>query len=163
MATPPSWSVTVAGVTKVTTNRSLTFLELNGTYVYSIGAPSGYTLVSSSPASPVTVDGANVTVEVVFGVVAAPAELRVTFEESGLPYGTLWCVTLNGTVCSTGLTIVFPGLAPGTYGFNVSAVPGYSASPTAGSLTLSHRDLTVAVRFSSTAHHHCMEPFAGSP
>ncbi len=151
----PSWSVTVNGVTRSTNNTSVTFVEPNGLYNYTIDAPSGYRVSSSTPASPVTIAGANVTVSVTFSRCGEARELSITFQEQGLPSGTTWCVTLNATECSSGGEIEFPDLAPGTYAFNVSAVSGYSAQPSSGTVELSERSVTVTIRFSSSSHH-CM-------
>ena len=150
----PSWSVTVEGVTKSTTNTSLSFSEPNGTFSYTVDAPSGYVVAASVPASPVTIDGANVTVAVTFSRCTTSVALSITFEESGLPRWTTWCVTLNVTACSSGEEIVFSGLSPGSYGFNVSPVKGYTAHPEVGTVRLSTYSVTVNVRFWSAGHHH---------
>ena len=151
----PFWSVTVDGVTRTTNNTSLTFVEPNGVYAYTIDAPSGYQVASSTPSSPVTVAGANVTVEVTFSRCSSTTELSLTFDEQGLPRGTRWCVTVNDTECGTGSQIVFSGLSPGSYAFNVSAVSGYTARPGSGTADLTDRSVTVTIRFSSNGSHHC--------
>jgi YVTN family beta-propeller protein len=151
-STLPAWSVTVDGLTKTTNTTSITFTEPNGTYVYTIGAPSGYTVKSSVPASPVTIAGSDVTVEVTFTKCAEAQLFTITFDEQGLPTGTTWCVTVNTTECSSGAQIVFSDVAPGSYGFNVSAVAGYTAQPAAGTVTVSHQSVTVTIRFSTTTH-----------
>ena len=153
-ASTPSWSVTVEGVTKSTTNSSLTFSEPNGTFNYTVDAPAGYVVTSSVPPSPVTIDGANATVAVTFSRCTTTAPLSITFEESGLPRWTTWCVTLNVTACASGQEIVFSGLSPGNYAFNVSPVKGYTAHPEVGAVRLSTYSVTVDVRFSPTGHHH---------
>jgi thermopsin len=59
---------------------------------------------------------------------------RVTFTESGLPSGTTWSVTLNGTtMSSTTSTVSF--LDPnGAYGYSVGGVAGFTASPSSGAV-----------------------------
>jgi len=147
---PPAWSVTVGNVTRSTTNTSVAFSEPSGTYTYSVDAPSGYVVNLTVPASPVTITDANVTVNVTFQAANASRPVSITFEEDGLPKGTTWCVTLNTTVCSSGRSIVFTDLSPGSYGFNVSAVSGYTAHPSSGSVRLSHRSVTVTVKFTAS-------------
>jgi YVTN family beta-propeller protein len=154
-STALTWGVTVDGVTKTTTSSSLAFSEPDGTYSYAVLAPAGYTVTSSVPSSPVTVEGANLTVNVTFATTSAPVVLSVSFHEYGLRYGTVWCVTLAVTECSSGRTIVFSGLSSGTYAFNVSAVRGYTARPSEGSVTLTTHDLTVDVKFTSTTRPTC--------
>lgn len=152
-----SWNVTFDGVTKTTNNTSVSFTVPNGTYDYTVGPPSGYNLTSSVPASPVTVDGANLTVNVTFAAIVPPAIYSITFVEQGLPNGTSWCVTANNsTECASGTEIVFSDLGPGTYGFNVSQVSGYTAQPSSGRVTISDANVTVEVKFSPSGHHHCM-------
>lgn len=59
---------------------------------------------------------------------------NVTFNEVGLPGGTPWCVTLNGTeTCSETSSLRFFEYAS-TYPFVVRAVPGFTASPGSGNL-----------------------------
>jgi YVTN family beta-propeller protein len=151
----PAWSVRVNNVTKTTTNSSIVFSETNGTYNYTVYPPSGYTVTSSVPPSPVTIDGGNLTVNVTFVRSSPPHPLSITLQEWGLHRGTVWCVTVNVTRCSSDEEIVFPGLSPGTYAFNVSALTGYTAQPSSGSITLTDRSVTVQVRFFSTGHHSC--------
>jgi len=150
----PAWNVTVNGLTESTTNNSLTFWEPNGTYNYTVGTPSGYNLTSAVPSSPVTIAGAGLTVNLTFSPTGPAKEFSVTFEETGLPNGTTWCVTLGVLECSAGAEIVFSGLAPGSYAFNVSAVGGYTPSPGYGTVRLSYQNVTVQVRFST--QHSCM-------
>mgnify|MGYP001772731565 CR=1 FL=1 len=71
----------------------------------------------------------------------------VTFNETGLPPGTSWSVTLNGTTrSSTSSTITFV-VPPGVYYYNVSPVPGYYATPSAGSIDVNGSNVTVHVTF----------------
>ena len=150
-SSPPTnltWSVTVGNVTKSTSGTSISFTETNGVYAYTIGTPSGFAVTSSVPASPVTIEGANLTVNVTFSPI-----LSITFQESGLARGTTWCVTLvNTTECSTSSQVVFGGLTSGTYGFSVGSVSGYTVRPASGSVTLMSQSATVQVTFSSTSH-----------
>ena len=66
-----------------------------------------------------------------------PPSYSVTFEETGLPTGTQWSVTFNGSnSVSTGTSIAFS--APnGTFNFTVPHLVGLYPSPATGSLTVS--------------------------
>lgn len=150
----PAWSVTVEGVTKTTTNTSVSFSEPNGTYAYTVDAPSGYSVTSSVPPSPVTIQGSDLQVNVTFGPTSPSQSLSITFEEEGLSYGTVWCVTISASECSSVGEMVFSGLSPGTYAFSVSPVAGYSAHPAAGTVSLSNRNATVIIQFSSSGRQH---------
>ncbi|MFZ3355289.1 MAG: hypothetical protein WA549_00860 [Thermoplasmata archaeon] len=67
----------------------------------------------------------------------------VTFNENGLSGGT-WSVTFNGSAGSNnaGSSIQFEAVN-GSYGYTVTAVPGYTASPSSGSVTVNGADVTV--------------------
>lgn len=137
-------------------NSTINFSRTNGTYSYSIGP----VLTSSGVYAPVpargnvTVDGASVTVQVVFSPLVF---YNVTFAETGLPSGTFWSVGLhaggfswpqwNG---STGGNVNFT-VANGTYHFRVLPVwtEGgiYVAAPETGNVTVDGANVVVAVTF----------------
>jgi hypothetical protein len=149
LATGTSWSVTLNGVTTPSTTTSLSFVEPNGTYGYTIGSVSGYH--SDIALGSAVVAGANVSVTLVFTAVT-PVTFSVTFTESGLSTGTSWTVTLAGAPKSgqAGGDIVFSGLANDSYAYTVSAVSGYTSSPTSSSVTVDGNSPTVAVTFTAT-------------
>ncbi len=157
----PTWGVTLANSTQSTSGSSIVFEEKNGTYNYSILPPPGYTVLSATPSSPVTLNGANITVSVTFGKVQI---LSITFKEEGLAPGTTWCVTLGSILCTSGRSIEFANVTPGTYSYTVSPVTGYTINHAAGSVTVTTRSVTVFVQFESNRHGGdggCMGP-AGS-
>lgn len=79
-----------------------------------------------------------------------PGELPVVFTETGLPTGTPWSVTFNGTSMSSDAeSITFTAL-DGTYSYSVPSVVTYSASPNSGSVTLAGTEAQVAVPFSTS-------------
>ncbi|MFY9717422.1 MAG: YncE family protein [Thermoplasmata archaeon] len=165
-----AWSVTVGNTTRSSTTDSIQFAEPNGTYTYTVSGPNGFSVTSETPASPVTIAGAAVTVSVTFGKGSpTPTTFTLTFHESGLPGGTIWCVNVGSSYCSSSGDIVISGLSSGTYMFTVTPVTGYSASPSSGTVTISHHDQDVRIRFSSQGSgHHCgggggWEPAATPP
>ena len=146
-----SWSVTLSGSTLSSTTNTIAFTEPNGTYTYTVGAVAGYT---SSPSSgPVTVKGANVTQPITFTKSSTgPAHYTVTFIESGLPRGTSWSVTFNGTMgTSNTSSLVFSNVLNNTtgYPFTVGTVSGYSANPTSGSVVVNGANVTKAITFTA--------------
>lgn len=64
LPTGTSWSVALAGVTRISSTSSLSFAEANGTYPFTVGPMGGYT--SSPDRGNVTVSGLDVTVAVTF-------------------------------------------------------------------------------------------------
>jgi len=74
----------------------------------------------------------------------------VTFLENGLPGGTTWSITINGStfpISTQARMIVLPN---GTYPYEVGNVSGYSASPSTGFLTLDGVQAEVTINFTST-------------
>ncbi|MGI0128631.1 MAG: PQQ-binding-like beta-propeller repeat protein, partial [Thermoplasmata archaeon] len=142
-----SWTVTLGGSPNSTAAPgNNTFLEPNGTYSYSIATISGY---EATPASgSVMVSGANVTVSISYSVVVTYV---VTFNETGLPPGTLWAVTLAGSTNTTAA----PGNntfdePDGSYSCSVGAISGYEAAPCPASVVVAGVDLTVEIQFTPT-------------
>ncbi len=81
--------------------------------------------------------------------VIPPTTYSLTFTESGLPDGTGWSVTFNGsTESSTSSSIAFTE-ANGTYSFSVGAVAGYTVSPGSGSLTVEGAALSEPITYTA--------------
>ena len=152
LPTGANWSVTVAGKTASSTGSSTTFVEKNGSYNYTVTAPTGYTASPSSGG--VTVAGKAVSESVTFTKSQPPpvyGKYSVTFTESGLPSGASWSVTLNGsTQSSTAATITFSE-ANGSYSFTVGTVSGYTASPPSGTVKVNGASTGQAVTFTSSS------------
>jgi hypothetical protein len=139
-----SWSATLNGAQHTSTTTATTFSEPNGTYPYTLGTVTGYIAVTNSGA--VTVDGAPVSEPVTFTKTTTSIYV-VTFMESGLPSGTSWSVTLNGTThTSTTGAVTFTG-ANGSYAYSIGVVTGYVPNPSNGTLTVSGAPLSIAVPF----------------
>jgi hypothetical protein len=95
------------------------------------------------------VDGAPVTEPT---LVYSQVMYAVVPSESGLPTGTSWSVTLNGTMeGSTNSTITFAE-PNGTYAYVVGAVAGYTASPASGSATVNGGAIGVNVTFTQVTY-----------
>lgn len=62
-------------------------------------------------------------------------DTAVYFNEVGLPSGTTWSVTLNGTSASTSNTWMILDAGAGASTFTVGTVTGYSSNPTTGTVT----------------------------
>ena len=87
---------------------------------------------------------------------AASAPSTVTFASTGLPNGTTWGVTFgtthqNNTTANGAGTISFSA-QPGTYPYTVSGAPGFSASPSGGSLTVTGSDAVVNITWTARAY-----------
>jgi len=102
---------------------------------------NGYIYVANSNSNTVSVISTSLQVTKIYAV---------TFMESGLPLGRFWSVTLNGAIYnSTTDTKIF--LVPnGTYSYTIGSVPGYSASPSFGNITVNGANVTQAITFRPT-------------
>jgi hypothetical protein len=143
------WTLNVTGnATNVTTNgSSITRSLINGSYQFRANSTLGGYFAASGQFG---VDGAPRVVFVEF----FPAVYVVTFNETGLPAGSLWGVQiLNGPYLSTmgdNLTWSAPNA---TYNFTVlSAVTGWSASPLMGQVIVDGGPAQVSVSFSEVSY-----------
>jgi thermopsin len=105
--------------------------------------PSGYAAVESS----IRVGGDYVPLRL--GFTGASASL--TFQETGLPSGTSWTVTLDGSIVNSSTTSVltFADLVAGTYTYSFGAVAGFTV-PSPGQISLT-TTATINVTFSRPA------------
>ena len=134
-----------------TTTAPLVFLPAwalpTETIAWGVHPTSGYVPTPASGNVPWT--GANVTVTIQFALV-------VTFVATGLPAGTQWSVTFNGTemfAASNGTSATISILVPdGKYTYRVAAVPSYDqSSPASGSVTVAGANDTLTFAYKSTA------------
>lgn len=101
-------------------------------------AVNGYVYVADANSSEVSVIGTS----------PAPP-YAVEFTESGLPTGTNWSVTLEGTLGYSEDTVITFSEPNGTYTYTVGALAGYIVSPMSGSVTVDgFPPFPVAVTFS---------------
>jgi len=150
-----TWDVTLGGVTNQSLTPQVGFVELNGSYAYSIGAVAGYTVNVSS--GNVMVIGAAVIVDVGFTPISTSSDFPVTFNETGLPTGIQWEVSLTPTVPGGSSSAAAPTpnvmqVPNGTYAFSVTPVAGYSAAPSSGSLTVAGLPLYQTIVFTAGAN-----------
>jgi len=93
--------------------------------------------------------GSNVNQVITFTPVT-PTLYTITFEESGLPSGTSWSVTLNNvTETSTNSTITFHE-PYGIYSYSISLPSGYKTLSSTGSIKTTQPSLIIPITVSST-------------
>ena len=144
-----SWSVTVNGSTISSTTNTISFTAANGTYPYSIGSVSGYTLSVSS--GNIAVSGKNITQNIIFTPVKIISKYTVTFNETGLSSGTSWTVTFNGSVLSSTTNTISFTVANGTHSYSIGSVSGYTLSVSSGNVTVNGKDVTQNITFTSSS------------
>ncbi len=137
------------------TNSSIAFELLDGTYGFSVGNVSNNsTVYVPAPANgTVTVNGTNLTVPISFSRVVL---YNLTFTETGLANGTFWSVGVSGNesgflwngTTNSSVSFLLPN---GTYNFTVYNATNCSEtllpSPTTGIVTMSGANVTVPVAF----------------
>lgn len=147
LAAGTNWQVTLNGTTLPSSTSAIVFEEANGSYPFSIPAVTGY---APSPASgSVTVDGSAQGQGIAFSAVASSYTL--SFVESGLTAGTQWTVQVGTSIQSSTTAWVNFTEAPGTYGYEIGAIAGFTSSPTSGSTTVLDSNTTVPVAFTKLA------------
>ena len=143
-----AWSVTLNGVPGTSTATSIAFTVANGAYPFVVGSVSNYVAAPSS--GTLTVNGAPAAETIAFTPGTA-STFAVTFTESGLVSGTSWSVTLNGVQKSGGGATLQFTEPTGTYAYTVGPSFGFSATPSAGSVTVNAAAVSTAIAFASTS------------
>ncbi len=122
----PSGTVYTVSIGAVSSgNPTAQFTEPNGTYYFTISGVqyNGSTYVPSPNSGKVVVSGGNQEVAISF----TSKTYKVVFTESGLAPGTLWGVSLSGkNQTSSGTSITFSSIIPGTYAYTATA-SGYAS------------------------------------
>ena len=137
------WSVSVLGSTQHSRNSSLTILEPNGTYIFTIGGDKNYRPLPENFS--VSVQGHNVSLVVVWVPVLYP----VTFVETGLPAGTFWNVSLgNETNISSNSFIIFM-VMNGTYNYYIPNINNIASSPSNGTILINGEQAKIFVTFTA--------------
>ena len=130
-----------------TTTTSLSFSAVKGKWTFEVSGPAHYLAKPATGSVGVPAHASVKTVK--FALVVG----KVTFSESGLKKGTLWGVNVSGPVdCNVNgtaskLTCL---LVSGNYTFTVRPVPGETATPPSGPLSVAAPSpLKVTIEFSA--------------
>ncbi len=139
-----SWTVTIH---PEYVTSSIVFAEPPGnqSYAYALGAVPGYR--PSPAAGNVTVDNSSLRVNVSY--TAAP--YTVTFAETGLPSGTLWSVSVEGSTANSTTPAVNFSLPSGSFSYLIATASGFAPSPASGTVTVTGSQ-SVPVSFQRVAY-----------
>ena len=124
-----NWSVSLDDLNASSTTPVVTIGAPNGTHAYSVSPSPGFLPLPA--AGNVTVAAAGVNVPIQF----VPA-FAVVFTESGLPTGTTWAVSVNGTAERGGGRAIAFQESNGSYGYRVLDVPGWRAGGYGGTVEI---------------------------
>lgn len=158
LPTGTAWSVTLAGTPKTTTTGEVAFAIGNGSYAWAVPPITGYLATPSR--GDLAIDGGPASVALQFQPI-----YTLTFEESGLPAGTLWSVRLNSTSSSevnrsTGASLSFSLNATGPYSYLYGSVAGFTVPSFGGTLIVSGSN-TISTTF-SVGYEVAFQPSGGS-
>ena len=145
------WAVNLSGQVDGSNSSAIYSSEPNGSYGWvAYDTTLGSTTYVPTPNNgTVLVLGGAVVVDVSF---APPGPYyKVTFSETGLPTGTAWGVDFVGSTYTTDISSISASLPNGTFYFSVNGVPGYTASPASGSVTVVGGPTGVTITFSPIA------------
>jgi outer membrane protein assembly factor BamB len=135
------WAVTLGGDLQSSQSEWLNFSEPNGSYPFTVGELAGYS--PSRNSGTINVTGANQSESIVFAITT----YSIAITETGLPSGTDWGVSVDGTVyssISTTITFVEPN---GTYALSVETAPGFVPLAPTGSVSVSGSNQTISVTY----------------
>ena len=141
------WSVTIGGFTRSSPTSTIVYLEENGTYPFEVGAPAGY--VATPGSGSVTVRGAAASTAIAF-IVLSTGSYLVAFFETGLPAGTGWSVTLNGSTQSGRGTFLIFEERNGTYPFTSGSVVGFTPGPPSGQVFVNGTPVAQLITYTSS-------------
>ncbi len=142
LAPGTSWSVNLNGASESSSGTSISFAVPYGAFAFTVGAVAGYTVSPASGSG--VVGGASYLVNLSFH----PVLYAVTLSAGGLPSGTVWSATVNGSTQSTsGGSLTFE-LANGSYDYAFGPVTGYTlGSGSSGELTVAGAPLSLAATY----------------
>lgn len=140
-----TWNLTVGGMSgSAPAGSPITFGMPNGTYPVDAGPRSGYVVTAPTNISvlggPQTFNVSYAPIEVV------PPGFPVYFNETGLPPGTAWNVTVNGSTFGASGPSIRVLLTNGSYAFGIGRVPGFTSRST-GTVHVNGQIDRVAVKF----------------
>lgn len=139
-----NWTVSVYNNEYHTTSSSIVTSLYNGSYLMTVTGSGGYHAVNFT--NIVTISGKNTSITIEF----SKSLFLIYFNETGLPAGTPWSVSINGTVSnSTGSSISFV-LPYGTYTYRVLKVNGFFTTPVNGTIFLDS-NTTIVIPFLSSS------------
>jgi hypothetical protein len=141
------WFFNVSKTSYNSTGSDLTFMEVNGSYFYTVSSSvTGYR--SSTVSGSFTVNGRDINLTVDFTALV----YNIYFNETGLQKGLSWSVTLNGEeISGSSASLQFDEMN-GSYNYDVGAVNGtsgvrYLVKESSGVVVVTGSKITVDVIF----------------
>lgn len=141
------WSVIINGVTYSSGSSDLSVQLPNGTYTYSVVAPTGYKPVSET--GMVVVYGEALNEPVQFTV----QKYTVSFNTMGLTSGTQWQVNFSGHMYNTTSSVMAFEVTDGNYTYQAQQVNGFTLQQASGYVVVNGENATVNLTYAETPNH----------
>jgi len=138
-----AWSVTLNNMSLSSNTSLVPFTGADGPYQYAVHSIRNYTV--SPRLGSFSVNGTNLTVDITF----VPVTFSATFNETGLPNGTTWSISLNGSTHAGATASLLFALKNGTYNYSVTPPTGFSVVPKNGSVTIQGSNRSFSVVFNA--------------
>ncbi len=151
------WEIVFNGTPETSTGTTIGLSEPTGSYPFTVDPVPDYRSNVSSGTLGVAAGPAH------WSIVFTEVLFAVTFQETGLPPGTTWAVTFNGSELSSSTTsIAFLG-ADGSWGYSVPNASGYRPAPSNGTVLVMGAPRTVAIAFAAPTSSGPSSTFLGLP
>ena len=135
------WGVDLNGNVMNSSSDSIMFKEPNGTYPFHTQQIAGF--IGTPFSGNVIVNGSSVSINVSF----VQVKYSLTFNETGLPPGSMWYAQVNGEVINSSAPYISFSEPNGTYSFRTGAIPGYASSRPSGTITINGSSANVSITF----------------
>lgn len=144
------WQANLSSSVALTSSPTATIDEPNGTYDFSVSPAVPSSAYRATPSSgQVVVRGAGVSVNITFSTASGPL-YEVTFDERGLPDGTVWTVEFGGS-SYPGYTSIQVARPNGTYNWSVDPVAGFSVTLSPEPIVVEGAPVTAFLNFTQNA------------
>lgn len=140
------WKVFMNNETFTSTSSSIVISLPNGTYAYSVPLVQGFVLHSDA-SGVITINGTSAAVNLSY----SQYTFQIDFEESGLPAGTNWSVTLNGVTRETTAQIITFQMPNGTYSYTVGQISGFSSGNGTSTVRIDGAGKYIPLNFTAAA------------
>ena len=138
------WSVSIGSQIIESNSSSMSIYVPNGSYQFQISGPAGF--ISNVTSGLIQMNGQSFSVSIAF---SKTNSYEIVFIESGLPYQSVWNVTLGTTSYLSNTSQIEMYYPNGTYTYTIATImSGYDASNSGGSVFISGSPETVYVNFS---------------
>jgi hypothetical protein len=141
------WGVEINGNVYTSSSETLTLSLTNGSYGYTMIAPSGF--IPAVTSGTIHINGSPFTNALTFSQPVYVAG----FSERGLPSGTTWSIEVQGKVYNSSANKIYIPLPSGTYSYTLLPPQGFTSKIIESSLTVLSSNAMVNLQFSPITYY----------